>query len=604
MRKSREVALAPLGEAEARLLAGPGTRLIAGIQRKLDSHSLAAGTWATVSGGRRIWRMGLRSPGARGIRVEFVNFDAGEGQVWVHDGSHVAGPYTAKGPQDDGHFFSETVESGAAVIEYAPPAGAPPALEPPFEIRSIVHQQRTAMDFAASAKDPADYCELDANCYSDWQSSMSSVGQLSYVDAGLSYFCSGSLLATRDNSFKPYFLTAGHCINNETAARTAEVYWTYQTASCGGTPPADRSNSTKSTGGAHLIASAGPEGGDFSLILLANVPSGVTFAGWDVNDPPVTAGVATIHHPSASWKRISLGTRTDDATASVGSSTLPSNLYLQVTWDHGRVEHGSSGSPLFTAPGVVVGSLSYGEVAVDGTVCAINPSTAGYSRFSNTYAQVKPYLENLPAAQVVPDQAAVAFTEANHAAPAAQAVKLTTQSSGKVSFQLRPDESWIQVSALNGTVSASTPAGVTVSVDPAKLPQPGRYQGTVTILSGAAAPQFINVTAVVKVEQSNVAASIAPNPVVQNGGLWSFQIKLNETAGVATRLTAIKFNGADYSANIAGWFGNARIEGNGSITAPLSGTGLFPAGDQYFEFWGVDEASGTPWYRVATVTFR
>jgi len=23
-----------------------------------------------------------------------------------------------------------------------------------------------------------------------------------------------------------------------------------------------------------------------------------------------------------------------------------------------------------------------------------------------------------------------------------------------------------------------------------------------------------------------------------------------------------------------------------------------------FEFWGVDEASGQPWYRVATVTFQ
>ena len=37
-------------------------------------------------------------------------------------------------------------------------------------------------------------------------------------------------IATRDNSFKPYLLTAGHCIHNEDAARTLEAYWTYQTS--------------------------------------------------------------------------------------------------------------------------------------------------------------------------------------------------------------------------------------------------------------------------------------------------------------------------------------------------------------------------------------
>jgi hypothetical protein len=66
----------------------------------------------------------------------------------------------------------------------------------------------------------------------------------------------------------------------------------------------------------------------------------------------------------------------------------------------------------------------------------------------------------------------------------------------------------------------------------------------------------------------------------------------------------MKFNGTDYTSSIAGWFGATRIPANGSITAPLTGSGLFPAGDQYFEFWGVDEVSGAPWYRVATITFR
>ncbi len=287
---------------------------------------------------------------------------------------------------------------------------------------------------------------------------MSSVAQISFMDNGDELLCSGSLVATRDNSFKPYFLTAGHCINNEAAARTVEAYWTYQTPACGGTPPASRTTSVKSTVGAHLIASAPMAAGDFSLVLLQDAPAGTTFAGWDIVDPPMATGLTGIHHPSGSWKRISFGERTSDATNNVQGVDAPGNLFLQVKWDSGRVEHGSSGSPLFSAPGVIVGSLSYGEFLEDGTVCTINPSVSGYSRFSVTYAQVRDYLENLPADLVTPAKPEIGFAIANRAAPAAQSVQLLTQSTGQVIYKARADASWIKLSGITGSLSAKTPA--------------------------------------------------------------------------------------------------------------------------------------------------
>jgi hypothetical protein len=268
------------------------------------------------------------------------------------------------------------------------------------------------------------------------------------------------------------------------------------------------------------------------------------------------------------------------------------------------VEHGSSGSPLFSAPGVIVGSLSYGDVLSDGSVCPISPAYAGYSRFSNTYAHVKDYLENLPGVLVIPDKPKVSFTLANRAAPEPQTVRLTTQSSGQVAYKARADVPWLQVSNATGNVSANAPAPVTITVDPTMLAHAGQYDGTVTIFSGAADPQFIAVTATVQVDRSNVTATVTPNPVEQNGGVRSFQIRLLESGGVATHLTALKLNGADYSGSIVNWFGTAQIGANGAIVAPLTGTGVFPAGDQYLEFWGADDGSGLPWYRVATVTFR
>src|SRR5206468_2047548 len=152
-------------------------------------------------------------------------------------------------------------------------------------------------------------------------------------------------------------------------------------------------------------------------------------------------------------------------------SVAPDKLYLQVIYDRGRVEHGSSGSPLFSSPGVIVGSLSYGELLRDGSVCPINPQVAGYSRFSNTYAHVKDYLENLPATFVLPDKANLSFTVANRAASAGQSVRLTTQSAGQIPYKLRSDASWIQISSGTGVA----PSPVTITVDPAQLTLPGQY---------------------------------------------------------------------------------------------------------------------------------
>src|SRR5258706_11616611 len=80
LRKPREVALAPLSEAEVAILTGPGTRLITGVQRRLAPHAAATGGWETIAGGRPGRRMGLRTPGARALRVEFSHFDAGQGR--------------------------------------------------------------------------------------------------------------------------------------------------------------------------------------------------------------------------------------------------------------------------------------------------------------------------------------------------------------------------------------------------------------------------------------------------------------------------------------------------------------------------------------------
>jgi hypothetical protein len=609
LRKPREFALAPLSDAEVAVLSEPGPRLKTGVHRSLPADFLTTGAWEVTSEGARIWRMAIRSPGSTGMRVEFVHFDAGSGKVWLHDGTHVAGPYTGHGIYDDGHFWSASVPSASVTLEYEPGPDTPAEAGPPFEIHTIAHQATAARRYAAprsspakaSQVDPAAYCNLDPNCYPDWKSAMSMVSQITFEDGGFEYLCSASLVGTRDNSFKPYLLTAGHCINNEAAARTMETFWTYQTSSCGGTPPASNASSTKSTLGADLLAFGTIEQGDYSLVLLKDVPSGVTFSGWDATDPPITTELVGIHHPAGSWKRISFGERVSDQTVDVEGDTAPGNLYFQIQEDKGVAEPGSSGSALFSSPGVIVGTLTYGPSAPD--VCLITPLVVGYARFSNAYQYLKGYLEDLPAAQVTADKPGLNFTVSNHATPPGQIVRLTTQDAGTVTYKLRADATWLQVSTVTGTVSASAPAPVTITVDPSKFDQAGQYSSTVSILSGTAAPVFINVTTTVTLSQSNVVASITPAQVKVTAGQWSLTVQLAETAGAATQVTGMSVNGTDYSSSIKSWFGTDRIAAKGTIQAPLSGTGGFPTGTQYFEFRGIDD-SGQHWYRTATVSFQ
>jgi lysyl endopeptidase len=611
--KANEFALAPLSESETARLAEPGALVKVGIHRSVAAAALSAGAWITTSEGGRLWRMSLRSPGSVGMRVEFRNFAVGRGKVWLYAGAQVAGPYTGRGTFGNGQFWSATILSESVTIEYEPEAGRAAGSTLPFEISTLSHRasmsatrRRTLSGLAASkTPDPADSCNLDPSCYPEWQPAMSMVSQLLFEDNGSEYLCSGSAVATRDDSFIPYLLTAGHCINNEESARSLETFWTYQTSACGATPPASRNSSEQSTVGGHLLASGSLPAGDYSLVLLQNVPAGVTFSGWDIGDPGMGAPLAGIHHPEGSWKRISFGERIGDVDTNVEGVDAPANLYYQVNLDQGVVEPGSSGSPLFSYPGVIVGTLTFGPESPGLTACQITPFVAGYARFSNAYNYLSDYLENLPAAQVSPSQTDLQFTVTNQTTPSPQTVTLTTQSPGSVTYKLRADAPWIQLSATTGTISAKSPAQVQISLDPSKFDKPDEYSSTVTILSGAAAPQFVNVAVNVTSSQSNVQPSINPNPVVQSGGLWNFTVQLTETGGGGgTTVTALKVNGTDYTSSIVGWFGSNHIAANGQISAPLSATGRFPPGEQYFEFFGVDDGGGQTWYRTVTVRFE
>ena len=91
--------------------------------------------------------------------------------------------------------------------------------------------------------------------------------------------------------------------------------------------------------------------------------------------------------------------------------------------------------------------------------------------------------------------------------------------------------------------------------------------------------------------------------MVEAGGSWTFNIVLNETAGVATTLTDFKFNGTSYASQIPRFFGSNSIAAKGSLISRLQVTGLKPGTVIPLVFTGQD-ASGRQWSQTVSVPFN
>jgi len=631
------VALGGLTTDERAKLGPVGMKQRIGVHRAVPNGSLEQAKWTTLPDGSSVWRVAIRSDAATGMRVEFSNFDVGAGRVWVHSGLSVDGPYTSRGPYGNGEFWSATVDGESLVIEYAANSTSSTSGggAPPFHVNRIAHEAfnprltgsgtagnaflangpsnptgvTTLAPASATLPDPAASCNLDVNCYSEWLTAKQSVAQIEFEEtSGLeqgTFLCSGSAVATRDNSLTPYFLTAGHCIHDEAAARSLETFWAYESPGCNLGPPAGRGTLNSQNGG-HLVQWATIENGDYSLVLLPNIPAGVVFAGWDTSDPDIGSPVTGIHHPEGGYKRISFGNTLDGVDIFVGNDFAPGALYHQVNYTQGIVEPGSSGSPLFTSPGIVVGMLTYGPAEPGEQLCAAGSEPAGYAKFSNAYTSaLEPYLENLPYSEVMPSATALNFNGLNYAitGSATQTITLTTQSANPVPFSLRSDSSWAMITPASGMVSASTPAKIQIAVNPTYFTQTDLYTTALTLTSGAAPPVYVDVNVNMVINLSNVVASATPNPVAESGTSWSLTLLLQETGGAATTITQMKIDGVDYTSSIVPFFGSATLAAKGTLQGTIHTGGLVTPVTKYFEFFGQDVLSGQTWYRLLLVTF-
>lgn len=196
-------------------------------------------------------------------------------------------------------------------------------------------------------------CHNDVNCsdgdsYRDIIRSVVLIRNLCDDDGNCSR-CSGSVLNNTNGDFTPYVLTAHHCVQGEAEDNLDDAIFSfnYQRTTCNGNTPYGYFSNPYTVTGADLKAQrTAVMGSDFALLELNQTPPlyyNIFYAGWSRERNLTGSDVECIHHPHGEPKKISFGHIKGISLAD----------YVNVEWDDGTVEAGSSGSPLFKNKRVV-----------------------------------------------------------------------------------------------------------------------------------------------------------------------------------------------------------------------------------------------------------
>lgn len=334
------------------------------------------------------WAGAVRSPNAAALRVHFTDFDLPEGAaLYVHSNGMAFGPYTARGPNGTGEFWTNTVAGAEMVIQLE--AGA--VGEPRFTIAGVGHLTG-AFALAQNLKPREDAgstpcgfnasCVVDAACVSTnaaVNTARNAVAHMLFVSGAYLYICSGGLVADSDTSTNvPYFLTANHCISRASEAASLETFFFYTASTCGSCP----NPGAASTTGATIVATG--KTSDYTLMRLSQpAPAGAAFLGWSSTAVANTNGTPLfrLSHPQGAPQ--SYSTHVVDTSRGTCRS-WPRGSWIYSSDTLGATEGGSSGSPVVNAAGQIVGQLSGGcgynvsDVCDDASNATVDGAFAAY----------------------------------------------------------------------------------------------------------------------------------------------------------------------------------------------------------------------------------
>ncbi|MDM0054396.1 serine protease [Variovorax fucosicus] len=388
---------------------GSPTRV--GVAREVSETATTAKVsgmmgWSPTSTGGKVAAMRFQSSGAEGVRIgllveslplgSVVRFYAdGADKAYVVPAQEIlttiqrnldAGDATSAART----YWSPNLGGAAITVEVdIPPGATTDSVQVSVPRLSHILVDVRKLDSIQKVGE-AGSCTLDVSCSASYSEVSKSVAMMDFVGDGTNgtvngstYVCTGTLLNDRTSSGIPYFLSANHCISNQTVASTLYTFWFYKSASCNSTQVSPALAAM--TSGATLLYQSAAT--DTSFMRLNSMPpAGAVYAGSSSFAPDLYADVYGVSHPQGDLQKYSSGDFMGQGSCANGacSSSLTSGAnFLRAVWTLGTTESGSSGSGLFmkmNGKDYLVGQL-YGGYAS----CSNRFGTDYYGRFDKAY---------------------------------------------------------------------------------------------------------------------------------------------------------------------------------------------------------------------------
>lgn len=343
--------------------------LSADVSYTLDN----CGAWQELQAGGRIWKARFSSPGSKNLHFILRDLVLPKGatiRAYSEGGRPDADLYDEQNVTASPYFGIWPVHGDDVWLEYFEPAEA--TGEGYFEIFRIglgYKDVYTKSGGSVPVPPPSLECNYDVECFMDGIESLKNHNKKSVClilgdnnDGGI-FLASGALVNNTANDGKPYILSANHAWVDG-AIYTFRFNWRNPEPDCPSSGWGDQAiNPNHTVTGAVLRARR-----DKTDFLLMEIESelaedwDLVWSGWDRSGIP-TSFTYGIHHPAGDIMKICR----DYDSPEILDEENGDIKWLINHWELGTTEGGSSGSPLFTDEGRIIGQLWAGASACIGS---------------------------------------------------------------------------------------------------------------------------------------------------------------------------------------------------------------------------------------------
>lgn len=158
--------------------------------------------------------MSFRSKKAYSLNFVFNNFFLAEGSILYiinEDETMLYGPVTPKNNPKNGNFLTDLIVGESVTIYLFEPLKQKD--KSTLTVKKVVHAYKDILPIVNAGFGQSLSCNNDINCFPAWDVESDAVGLILLSNGAT--LCSGALLMSADQSFRPYFLTAFHCIDTD-----------------------------------------------------------------------------------------------------------------------------------------------------------------------------------------------------------------------------------------------------------------------------------------------------------------------------------------------------------------------------------------------------